>query len=96
MLSKEWAPVRPRPTGTIIRWDRVADFERLREGIDAYIEKIVIRIQHHVGLKLHRFLEKRKIVVSIDVQDVSSGETCRARGRSGSSAGRRGCGAGGA
>jgi hypothetical protein len=74
MLSKDWGTIRPRPTGTIIRWDRVADFERLRHGIDAYIEKIIVRIQHHVGLKLHRFLEKRRVAVSIDVQDVTSEE----------------------
>jgi hypothetical protein len=74
MLSRDWDPVRPRPTGTIIRWDSVTDFERLRQGIEAYIEGIVVRIQNHVGLKLHRFLESGRVTASIDVQDIASGE----------------------
>lgn len=75
MLGRNWGPVKPRPCGTIVRWDRLAEFDRLRHGIDAYIERIVVRIQQHLGLKLHRFLEKRKVAIRIDVQDILSGQS---------------------
>lgn len=75
MLARDWGTVKPRPTGTVIRWDRVTDFDRLRHGVDAYIEKIIVRIQNHLGLKLHRFLQKHKVSVSIDVHDLDSGES---------------------
>jgi hypothetical protein len=74
MLGKNWGQVRLTPSGTIVRWDRVADFDRLRQGVDAYIERIIVRIQQHLGLKLHRFLEKRKVRIQIDVQDIDSGD----------------------
>jgi hypothetical protein len=75
LLGKDWGAASPRPTGTVVRWDRVADFERLRQGIDAYVERIVLRIRQHLGLKLHRFLENRKVSITIDVHDAVSNES---------------------
>jgi hypothetical protein len=60
-------------SGTVVRWESVYDFERLHSGVERYLDQAKRRIQTHLGLKLHRFLERRKIRIRIDVQDVQGG-----------------------
>lgn len=63
-----------RRHGTVVLWENVYDFDRLRHGVDAYLSRVKIAIQQHLGLKLHRFLERRDLEVRIDVEDISTGE----------------------
>ncbi len=74
VLSRDWGVLGQIRRGTIVRWDQVTDFDRLRSGVDQYLEHLKVLIQNHLGLKLHRFLERRAIGILIDVQDLATGE----------------------
>jgi hypothetical protein len=37
--------------------------------MDGYLESAILRIQHHLGLKLNRFHRRRQITIHIDVED---------------------------
>jgi hypothetical protein len=73
LLRHSWGVGKPEDSGTVVRWDKVNDFDRLHSGVDEYLESAIRRIQVHVGLKLHRFLDRKRIRVTIDVEDVAGG-----------------------
>jgi hypothetical protein len=73
-LGGRWGLLGSIARGTVVRWDDVSDFRRLHTGVDDYIDRAIVRIQHHLGLKLHRFLERGKLRIEIDVEDLSSRE----------------------
>jgi hypothetical protein len=75
ILGGNWGELGTIRHGTIVRWDRVTDFDRLHSGIDEYLETATRKIQTHLGLKLHRFLERRAITIHVDVFDVKTGES---------------------
>jgi hypothetical protein len=74
VLAHDWGPIGPIRAGTVIQWDGIYDFDRLRNGIDAYLERAKVQLQHHLGLTLHRFLERGQLAIYIDVEDLESGE----------------------
>ncbi|MGW0461164.1 ATP-binding protein [Streptomyces tendae] len=60
--------------GTIVRWDQVRVFETVTTGqSDHYLSKAIARLETHLGLYLHRFLQSG-LKLDIAVWDVSSGE----------------------
>jgi hypothetical protein len=58
--------------GTIVRWDQVKDFpESGEEGqTDRYLSRLLPALQRHLGLYLHRFLERSDFELHITVEDV--------------------------
>ncbi|MDR3079985.1 MAG: ATP-binding protein [Streptomyces sp.] len=57
--------------GTVVRWDGVRDFETVASGhSDAYLSKAIGRLESHLGLYLHRFLQ-RGLQLDIAVWDVT-------------------------
>lgn len=74
VLDKKWGRLGVLKTGTLVRWDHVYDFDRLRQGVDEYIARAIARIKHHLGLTLHRFLERKGFSIQIDVEDLESGD----------------------
>ena len=75
-LARPWGYVKPT-TGTIVRWDDIRAFPT---GHDAavtsrFVQDATTRIQHHLGLVFHRFLEQDRIQIGIDVEDVSLADT---------------------
>lgn len=73
ILDLDWGLGGPLKSGTVVRWDNVYDFDRLHSGVDEYLEQAKRQIRSHLGLKLHRFLERGKIRIRIDIQDVAEG-----------------------
>lgn len=60
--------------GTIVRWDGVRTFETVTRGqSDQFLSKAISRLETHLGLYLHRFLQ-RGLKIDIAVWDVSSGD----------------------
>ncbi|MFE5819283.1 ATP-binding protein [Streptomyces sp. NPDC056479] len=58
--------------GTVVRWDQVRAFETVTPGqSDQYLSKAIARLETHLGLYLHRFLQ-RGLQLDIAVWDVSS------------------------
>jgi hypothetical protein len=70
LLARKWGFIGPIKAGTIVVWDRVNDFDRLRVDLDGYLELAIKRICLHLGLKLHRFLERGRLTIQIDVEDI--------------------------
>ncbi|MFD9098462.1 ATP-binding protein [Streptomyces collinus] len=60
--------------GTIVRWDGVRAFETVARGqSDQFLSKAISRLETHLGLYLHRYLQ-RGLELDIAVWDVSSGD----------------------
>ncbi|MFE9440992.1 ATP-binding protein [Streptomyces sp. NPDC006602] len=58
--------------GTVVRWDQVRAFETVTPGqSDQYLSKAIARLETHLGLYFHRFLQ-RGLQLDIAVWDVSS------------------------
>ncbi|GGL71467.1 hypothetical protein GCM10010129_13890 [Streptomyces fumigatiscleroticus] len=61
--------------GTVVRWDGVRAFDTVARGqSDHYLSKAISRLESHLGLYLHRFLQ-RGLMLDIAVWDVSTGES---------------------
>ncbi|MFD5793739.1 ATP-binding protein [Streptomyces diastatochromogenes] len=61
--------------GTIVRWDGVRAFETVARGqSDQFLSKAISRLETHLGLYLHRYLQ-RGLKLDIAVWDVSGGES---------------------
>ncbi|MFG2278106.1 ATP-binding protein [Streptomyces asoensis] len=60
--------------GTVVRWDNVRAFETVGRGqSDQFLSKAISRLETHLGLYLHRYLQ-RGLKLDIAVWDVSSRE----------------------
>lgn len=73
LLERDWSFSTGLKTGTVVRWDKITDFDRLHRGVDEYLAEAKKRIRNHLGLKLHRFLEQKKVRILIDVQELEGG-----------------------
>ncbi|MFJ4617862.1 ATP-binding protein [Streptomyces sp. NPDC088812] len=60
--------------GTVVRWDGVRAFETVARGqSDQFLSKAISRLETHLGLYLHRYLQGG-LKLDIAVWDVGSGE----------------------
>lgn len=75
-LERRWEFLSP-VTGTVVRWDGVKSFPSSKrpEVVERYLEDTVLRIRQHLGLVFHRILESGRLVIGVDVEDLSLGET---------------------
>jgi hypothetical protein len=64
-------------TGTVVRWDGVKTFPSSKrpDVIERFLEDTVVRVRQHLGLVFHRFLETGRMVIGVDVEDLTVGET---------------------
>ena len=70
LLGRSWRPVTLR-TGTLVRWDGVADFPAAQDAAttNGFIEQIVPRLRNRLGLVFHRLIERETIAITIDVEE---------------------------
>jgi len=75
-IERRWEFLSPK-TGTVVRWDGVKAFpSSKRPGvIERFLEDTVLRVRQHLGLVFHRILASGRLIVGIDVEDLSFGET---------------------
>lgn len=75
-LARPWGFVKPT-TGTVVRWDLIRVFPTGHDAAVAssFIQDATTRLQHHLGMVFHRFLQRGRIQIGIDVEDVSSVDT---------------------
>ena len=74
ILGHNWGALGAISKGTVVRWDNVHDFDRLHAGLDEYLDAAKRRIMNHLGLKLHRFLARKRVRIRIEVEESDSGE----------------------
>ena len=81
LLERPWHPAVMR-SGTIVRWDEVADFPGAQdeETTDRYIERTIVRLRNHLGLVFHRLIANSTVSITIDVEEPDIGETGPAQG----------------
>ncbi|WP_030392519.1 ATP-binding protein [Kitasatospora purpeofusca] len=61
--------------GTVVRWDRVRTFETVEiSQTDRFLSEAVQKLETHLGLYLHRFLESGSVRIDIAVENVRTGE----------------------
>lgn len=62
--------------GTVIRWDGVKDFPTHGGGAqtDRYLTRTINKLGLHLGLQLHRFLERSDFNITIAVEDIHTGD----------------------
>jgi hypothetical protein len=60
--------------GTIVRWDHVRDFQKATGRVPAYLRNVRRLTENHLGLQLHRFLERGQLSIVIDAEDIETGE----------------------
>jgi hypothetical protein len=74
-FERDWWNGKAPKSGTIVKWDKVRDFDRLRGKPSGYLENLKVDIQRHLGLKLHRFIEEGTLQITLDTMDLATGET---------------------
>ncbi len=61
--------------GTVVRWDRVRAFETVESTqTDRFLSEAIQKLETHLGLYLHRFLDRGDLNVDIAVEDVHTRE----------------------
>lgn len=67
--------------GTIVRWDGVRSFETITAGqTDRFLNETIERLETHLGLYLHRFLNRDDFHIDIVVEDVHTRDELDHRG----------------
>ena len=74
-LDRRWEGVETT-SGTVVRWDGVKRFDAIHNPDVAaeFIEDQVIKLRHHLGLVFHRVLERGQVVISVDVEELTTAE----------------------
>lgn len=61
-------------SGTVVRWDRVRDFQKAAGRVDIYLRRVRLAIANHLGLQLHRVIARGSVSILIDTENVETGE----------------------
>jgi hypothetical protein len=60
--------------GTIVRWDDIADFQRIQSGWEELLQKTKNKVTNYLGLKMHKLLMLRRIKIYIVTYDYKNKE----------------------
>lgn len=73
-LQRAW-PFRVSEHGTVVRWDEVRAFPAPgdRERIDEFLSRTIDDLRGHLGLMFHRILQKGRVQIHLDVEDLEHG-----------------------
>ncbi|MBW6440023.1 ATP-binding protein [Actinoplanes hulinensis] len=73
-LDRAW-PMSTRPSGTVIRWDRVAGFPATDDThqVTTFLSRAIDHLRGHLGLMFHRLLAAGRIKILVDVEDINEG-----------------------
>ncbi|MEV0606591.1 ATP-binding protein [Polymorphospora rubra] len=73
-LDRPW-PFSTSPSGTVIRWDRVAGFPATEDPDQAstFRSRTLDHLRGHLGLVFHRILSAGRTTITIDIEDVDHG-----------------------
>jgi hypothetical protein len=71
--------VKPAKAGTMVIWERLEHLRALPSNIDRVLERTIDDVSVELGIRFHRFLERKQLQIGIDQHFVGEGEpaTCR-------------------
>src|SRR5690606_37918266 len=73
-LTGRWGGVDLGQNGTVVIWDRLDKLTVSSSGLRSILQTIQRRLQTHIGLHCHRFIEAGKLRVLLDQQRVGTRE----------------------
>ncbi len=68
MCKSAWSPIRPETLGTLVLWDDIDKLPVSRNGLRQTLRGLHRRLDMHLGLYFHRFLERGDLRIFIDQQ----------------------------
>ncbi len=73
-LQRRWGPIDLSRNGTLVVWDDIDRFSQSPGGLRASLRTLQKKIEVHLGLAFHRYLEKGKVRIWLDQQIVGTPE----------------------
>ena len=61
-------------TGTIVHLDKIDKFSIATDYIGEFLDTLIRKVEFHIGLHFHRFIEKKDIEIKISTFDIDEGE----------------------
>lgn len=68
IIDSAWGPVDLRKSGTLIVWDEIDRLPVGTRGLRNLLRTLQSRLELHLGLCFHRFIDNRSLTISIDQQ----------------------------
>lgn len=69
-LAAAWGPLDLTSGGTVVVWDEIDKLPTSTGGLRSTLRQLAKRLELHLGLCFHRFLEARSLAIFIDQQTV--------------------------
>lgn len=73
-LVNDYCKIDLSGTGTIVNLDKIDKFSIATTYIGEFLDTLIRKVEFHIGLHFHRFLEKKQIEVSITTFDIDFGD----------------------
>jgi hypothetical protein len=78
-LQQNWGELSVDRSGTLVHWDGLDAFRVAGDRADGVLEEYFRRIQTHLGLHFHRFVEEGRVSILLDAVNEETGEYGPAR-----------------
>jgi len=73
-LTNDYCNVDLSNTGTIVHLDKIDKFSIATTYIGEYLDTLIRKVEFHIGLHFHRFIEKKEIQITISTFDIDEGD----------------------
>ena len=73
-LVNDYCKIDLSDTGTIVYLDKIDKFSIATTFIGEYLDTLIRKVEFHIGLHFHRFLEKKQIQIFITTFDIDLGD----------------------
>lgn len=67
-INAPWGPIHLPKGGTLVIWDELDKLSTSATGLRSTLRSLARRLETHLGLCFHRFLEERKLAIFLDQQ----------------------------
>ena len=74
MLRRPWGGIDLKRNGTVVLWDDIDRFSQPTGGLRTALRTIQRRLEVHLGLAFHRFLENGTVKIAMDQQRIGTSE----------------------
>ncbi len=72
-LTNDYCNVDLSNTGTIVHLDKIDKFSIATTFIGEFLDTLIRKVEFHIGLHFHRFIEKKEIQITISTFDIDEG-----------------------
>ena len=73
-LDPEFTGLNIENSGTIVHLDKIDKFSIGSGIVDTYLDTLIRKVEFHIGLHFHRFIEKKKINIMLSSLDQKTGK----------------------